>query len=343
MTIKTKLNLQAIIASFFSVLFSISFVNQINTGTTNKVVLFVFLVLFSVYNEDRKVKEFRLLFQNRKYSKFIIAFTLTISILMSSVGAYFWAAGDVNIESKISAVDMNQEFKIRQKYALKIDSIQAVKTSTEINQQTEQIKFWKSKRALNKEERSEFTKNVKEGESKLSQMYLLLGEDKRIAEARLNDLMDFEIKNLNTDSASKKSVRNFENWLAITFMILIFITEFVIINIQKETANYLRAENSVEICIIKDLIFQGKTQISAADIKFHPFSSQLTVHPIQLFNMLKNLGVFSSVESKKKLINSKVYTEETGEFKMPQKTISIVIDYFRNFEELKSTISDKRT
>ena len=297
------LKLQSLVASFFSIIFSLSIakqlVNVVNTSIL--ILLFIFTILFLLYNENRKVKELRRMYMKRKYSLVTIIFTLFISILMSSVGIYFWtnkylqetAKNDEKLQKEITVVESDYNNQIN-----KLNN-QSINTE-EYHQLEKDILWWKNRRPANLSERSERNNQISLLQERRND---LLNQHSIQKERQLQLLLDEKqqkLEEVNAVNNTKVSKLTIENYVSFIFIILVLITEFIIINIQHEIGRYYVETDSKEIKIIEDLLNQGLSEITIDDIVYSKFGGlndtnkrEIYKKSKKLFNLLLTLGVLT--------------------------------------------------
>ena len=250
-----KLKLQSSIASFFSVLFSMSIVTAItDLDILTYVVLYVFSTLFLLYNEDRKVRELRRKFRGMKYNLLTVVFTLTISVVLSSVGVFLWVNKDVVKSEKIQVSMSKEKLQIEKKYNSLSDSISNLPYPKQYTDLKTELSWWKSRRPANLEERKNIRSQIAVFQRKLDEVYNTIQKERSSKYEALNKQKQAEINLIESENVQQTSKLSFEKGISIIFIILVLITEFVIINIQREIARKIQEANTPEVRTVKGLL-----------------------------------------------------------------------------------------
>jgi len=299
-----NLKVQSFIASLFSVIFSLSIAKQLVGIVTTPilVLLFIFTILFLLYNEDRKVKELRRQARKRNFSWTVIVLTLFISIGMSSVGIYLWTNKTFEKSIKNDGKQQAEISLIESDYNTKIDEIRSSSIETEeYIQLNKDIDWWKRRSPANLDERADRNNQISilqerradilkhYSEQKSNQINLLKNEkNQRLAETKTT-----------YNGVSRKL--SFDNYISFIFILLVLITEFVIINLQRELGRYYNETDSAELKIIKDLLNQGLETITIDDINYSKFAdfkaNEKYKKSKNLFNLLFSLGILTDMET----------------------------------------------
>ena len=334
-----NLKLQSLIASLFSVLFSISIVTAITgLNTLTYIVLYLFAVLFLLYNEDRKVTELRRKFRGKKSNIVTIIFTLIISVVMSSVGVFLWVNKDVSQHEKIQTNLSKEKFQIEKKYNTKIDSVNSLPNTSQYIDLQKELSWWKNRKPANLAERSNIRKNITYIQRKVDELYNTIKNDRLLIVTRLERQKQAE--SLFIESGNLVKAKNFEfNYLlSIVFLILVFITELVIVNIQREIARKTEENNNDEIRTVIDLLNQNLKSINVNDIKYHPFMENEEFRKCKkLFNLLENLGILTDVVKSKDFNRGDQKINIRGNFIDNKKeAIKRLRNYYIKFNNLKA-------
>lgn len=339
-----NLRLQSLTASFFSVIFSLSIAKQLIGIVTTPILilLFIFTILFLLYNEDRKVKELRRQARGRNFSWFVIVFTLIISIGMSSMGIYLWT--NKTFEKSISN-DGKQQANIsliESDYNTKIDEIRSSSIETEeYVQLNKDIDWWKRRSPANLDERADRNNQISilqerradilkhYSEQKNNQINLLIDEkNQKLAEIRIT-----------YTGVSRKLT--FDNYISLIFILLVLITEFVIINLQREIGRYYNETDSIELKIIRDLLNQGMTKITIDDISYSKFANfegdnnAKYKQSKKLFNLLLTLGILIDKKTEQKGIGENKKFIPYGTFISKKEATKKLRDYYFKLNNLK--------
>jgi len=297
-----SLKIQSFIASFFSVVFSLSIAKQL-VGIVSSwvlVLLYIFTILFLLYNENRKVKELRRKAIGRNFSWYTIVFTLFISISMSSLGIYLWTNKTfekslVNDENKVN--DITQ---VESEYNKRIDELRSSSISSEEYLQLKKdIEWWKRRRPADLEERAERNNQIAILQERLNDVLSQYSTQKQNQLDLLLLEKEQKLNEVKTSYSGKARKLTFDNYISFIFIILVFITEFIIINIQSEIGRYYKETDSKELKIIKDLLNQGLKEITIDDITYSQFAEDFTYKQSKkLFNLLLTLEILTDRKNK---------------------------------------------
>lgn len=240
----------AIIASVFSVLFSLSIVFELKNVVNGFVLgfLVIFVMLFLVLNERIKVESIKKMYRNERKSIISFSITFIISVTLSSIGIYLWTNKSFNEKIKTSDTKANEIVLIKEKYNNKISEVASFKFSdTELyNELKESVDFWKSRRAADFEERSYIRTQIKKAEDEFFNARLSFEDKQNNNVQELKELMNAEISRLDTMSNNKLEVIDYQSNISYIFLIMILITEIGIIILNKEVVS---VENDIESLI----------------------------------------------------------------------------------------------
>ncbi len=329
------LKLQSLIASFFSIVFSLSIAKQLQGIVSGwvLVLLYIFTILFLIYNEDRKIKEFRRLFYGKTHNIYTIVFTLVISILLSSVGIYLWTNKTLDVEANINNEREQKIMVIEQDYNKQIDNLRNSSINTEEYFQIKKdIEWWKERRPANTEERNDIRQNIIFLQEKLNDVLSVHSKQKNNQIDLLLKQKQQKVYEISTISSGKEKKNVFNNYISFMFITLVFVTEFIIINLQKEIARFYKETDSVEIRIIEDLLNRGMKRICLDDVVYSPFANNLTFEQAKkLFNLLFSLDILQEKEVEKEENKTRIY----GVFVQKDRVISTLRDYYFKFNNLK--------
>lgn len=330
-----SLKIQSLIASIFSVIFSLSIAKQL-IGIVSDVilvVLFLFTILFLIYNENRKVNELRRLFTKRNANYFTIVFTLFISISLSSIGIFLWTNQSmqkgINNEN-LKAIEIT---KVENEYNHIIDSVRSSSINTEeYNQLKTDIEWWKGRRPANLKERSDRNNQIAILQERLSDILTQYSKNKQDQLDLINLEKQSRINQITSIYEGNNKKLTFDNYISLIFIILVLITEFVIYNIQKEIGRYLIETDSKEIKVIEDLLNQGLSKITLDDVIHNPFAESLDYKKTKkLFNLLFSLNILTDQEKVKNGDKMAVY----GKFIAKDQAIKKLREYYFKANNLK--------
>jgi hypothetical protein len=294
------LKIQSLTASLFSVIFSLSIAKQL-IGIVSGwilILLIIFVTLFLLYNEDRKIKELRRQARGRNFNWVTIIFTLFISISMSSIGIYLWTnqtflktiSNDEKQQVSISLIESD--------YNVKIDQLRSSSINTEEYLQVQKdIEWWKGRRPADLIERAARNNQIAILQERLSDILFSYSEQKNNQLTLLENEKNQKIIEVTTSYNSVSKKLSFDNYISFIFIFLVLVTEFIIINIQREIGRYYNETDSVELKIIRDLLNQGMSEITIDDIKYSKFnkfegdSDKVFKQCKKLFNLLLTLEI----------------------------------------------------
>lgn len=238
----------AMIASIFSVFFSLSIVFELYNIVNGVVliVLTIFVVLFLIYNEKIKVKSIKSFYHGNKRSLVSFSITFLISIILSSIGVYLWTNKTFDQKIKTSENKVDKILIIEQKYNDQINQLRDKKFSeTEIYSEIkESIDYWKTRRAADVNERKDIRDKIQETENQLFLAKNTFTNEIENSIKKLENLKSIEIDKVETVTSNEFKKINSQNNITIIFLVMIFITEIGIIILNKELVN---VEKEIEI------------------------------------------------------------------------------------------------
>jgi hypothetical protein len=263
----------AVIASVFSVLFSLSILIELQKFVDRYVFLMsgVFLVLFVIYNEISKVWELQKWFRKQKSSMTALITTIVISFGMSLIGILFWINSTYDNEIKLSNHVAEKITDIDKKYQVLIDSVSKI-TLPEYEQILLDLKFWKERRSDSKEQRDEILKNIRFLESKKIELSKSIDENRSLQKTVLISAKNNELSLLNTQEKNEGKKMNKNNLLSWIFFTMVLISEIIIVNIQKQIVNMFDDNQRAIINVLKDCELRNLESISINEFKFNRFN-----------------------------------------------------------------------
>lgn len=276
-----------LIASIFSVLFSLSLIKEaftMNIETYVLAILTVFTVLFLIFNEYHKVTELYHHFDGRHGSLFMVSLTFVVSLCMSGIGIYLWTnkTFETTLQSDLNTSKERSVIELR--YNLIIDSIASVQpeNTSEYKRLKNEIDYWKGRSPANIIERDSLRQKVSGSQRDLN---LYFGQFKQETSNKVElyrQMMQSELNQLETNKSVtiKRSLR--ANYISLIFFIMVVITEFVIVFITKGCVTDDRNLNNVlssyhfqryEMCykILTDVLMRKNSIEKIDDVKYNPF------------------------------------------------------------------------
>lgn len=232
----------ALIASIFSVIFSLSIVFELKTVVDGYVLFFlgVFTVIFLITNERIKVQEFKKFTKGHKRSLVPFLFTFVISVVLSGVGIWFWTNKTLSKELSINTDKVTSIQEVKLKYSDKKEAILNSDYTQTSDYQilSNDLNFWKNKSSYTLVERTEKYNYIKEIESKIEQSKLSFNQKNDKLLADINQMEETELSLINDRVNGEKTNLDRNNAISMIFFIMIIITELGIIILNREIAEY---------------------------------------------------------------------------------------------------------
>ena len=271
-------NIASLIASFFSGIFSLSIVKEASAQIQDPVAfgfIFLFTVLFLVYNEYIKVTELRKWFVNKTGSLFLILCTFVITVCLSGIGIYFLTNHTQQTQITVDATQATQNVKIEQRYNRVIDSLSNTVITNEPTyvQLKSDLQYWKSRTAVDLEERKQIREHVKDVELNLRQFETEFAKKKEEAILRYKTQKIVEKNGVKTLYGNTLKAVSKSNVITLIFFIAVVLTKFIIILLSKQyTDARKRKQNILSSQVAKNFFVQYKflTEVLSrkSDIKF---------------------------------------------------------------------------
>lgn len=334
------LKIQSLTASLFSVIFSLSIAKQLIGIVSGWVLilLFIFTTLFLLYNEDRKIKELRRQARGRNFNWITIIFTLFISISMSSIGIYLWTNQTFLKSLKNDEKQQVSISLIESKYNVKIDELRSSSINNEEYLQIkEDIEWWKRRRPANLIERADRNSQISILQERLSDIISSHTDQKQNQLLLLENEKNQKLAAITASYNGVSKKLSFDNYISFIFIFLVLVTEFIIINIQREIGRYYNETDSVELKIIRDILNQGMIEITIDDIKYSKFNQfigdpdKIYKQCKKLFNLLLTLEILTDKKSEKRGDKTIVYAK----FIEKNKVVKKLRDYYFKLNNLK--------
>ena len=234
------IKLPAFIASFFSVLFSLSIVFELKNIVDGFVLgfLIVFTVLFLILNEKIKVKEIKQFYAGKKMALLPFSITFAISLILSSIGIYFWTNKSFKQEQSLNKNTIENISSIKANYSNKKDSILSL-SFEDTKQYTgleNDLNFWKKKSAATLTERNEIREHIRNIELRINNNRNIFNQKNKSKIALIDQQMNNEISFINENKQSSKNLIEHNNYISYIFLVMILITEIGIIILNKDVA-----------------------------------------------------------------------------------------------------------
>jgi hypothetical protein len=233
----------------------------------------IFLVLFVVYNEISKVREIQKFYKGFKSSKFAIIGTFIISFFLSITGIYFWTNNTLEVKVALNNDLKQKELVIEQSYQLKVDSLNNVPVSSpEYSKLVEDIEFWRNRKSDTKEQRQEILKNIRILEEKRENLYNTIKNERKSEIERIDTLKSNKLALLSTQNLGKEKNMNKNNFISWVFILMVVVTEFIILNVQRQISTFYTSEQKMIINIVKECELRNLTKIDVNEFKYSFFN-----------------------------------------------------------------------
>lgn len=287
------LKISAIIASIFSVIFSLSIVFNLKEFVAPGVFTFstIFVTLLVVFNEWVKVGELRKRYWGKKSALTIIIITFIFSFAMSTTGIYLWVNQTQEIDIEINDGLSKEKLKIEEKYNLKLDSIDNLPKGSEYNEVLEQIEYWKDRSPANLQERQMIRENIADLETEKNNLYKSFIEYKSGLKSRLNNQKQAELSYIETQARGEVKKLNKNDFLSTIFFLMVAFTEFVIIFIQYRISVFYTEEQRNVIAMVRDFELRNLDTVHINKVKYSKFHKIEDFEEIKLlYNLLIEVG-----------------------------------------------------
>lgn len=267
--------LTALLASIFSVIFSLSIIKELAKFVHPIVLVFVliFLVLFVIYNELSKIRELQRFFKKQKHNKVAIVTTFIISFFLSGVGIWLWTNNTLETEITLNNDLQAQKLSIERTYQKQIDSVLNVPISSpEYVKLTEDIDFWRNRKSDSKQQRQEILLNIRKLELKRENLYNTLENKRKSEYERIQLLKSNELDLLLVVNSGEVKNMSRNNFISTVFFLMVIVTEVIILNVQRQIANFYSEEQTMLIRIVKDIEYRNLPEISINEFKYSQFN-----------------------------------------------------------------------
>ena len=207
----------------------------------------------------------------RKSSLPMTVLFFVVSFTLSGIGVYFWANQSQQIE--IESTDNYQSgiVEIESKYNSKIDSIQDIPINT--SHIDEQISYWKSRRPANIEERQMIRENIADLSDERANVIDGINERRNESISRLKQQKQSEIELLSVRLTNKNREAGRNNFVTIILFLMVVVTEFLIVSIQKQISTYYDKYQMDTIRMIREYEIRGTNmhdEKAINKLKYHP-------------------------------------------------------------------------
>lgn len=339
------IKIPAIIASFFSILFSLSIVFELSNIVDGFVLgfLVVFTILFLILNERIKVKEIKQFYLGKKLALLPFSITFAISLILSSLGIYFWTNDSFKQTENLNVTTNEKIVKIKTRYSNKKDSVLSLsfEDSKQYATLLDDLNFWKKKSAATLTERNEIREHIRKIELNIDKERAIFNEKNKIKIGYIDSQMVNEMSLINENKKSRENFIEHNNFISYIFLIMILITEIGIIILNKDVAklhlkiatiaNTIESEKYLVARKLLQSLFLAKNRKNMVNM-YHalhsPALNKLNWNDESkykavknIYNIFINIGILNAgklVETKpgKKILYNKIILTEKQAFKV---------------------------
>lgn len=228
--------LAAKIASVFSVIFAMSIVVELkdDVNVFLFILLSVFVLFFLSVNEVIKVKSIKHSSDDFK-SLMTLCVTFLLSITLSGIGIYLWVNKTDIITSKSVETKTIESNNIKQKYGKSIDLVlyDKYEESAEYAQFMNDLNYWKSRRAMDKDDVKSIRENIVRIETSIEKNKNKYNELNKTKISELNNKMNSELELIDVRFVNKSNDINKNNFITFILLTLVIVVEFAIIYLNK--------------------------------------------------------------------------------------------------------------
>lgn len=245
-------NIAAKIASVFSILFAMSIVYELRSHVDSwlLIMLSIFISFFLIVNEVIKVRSIKAMYNNKLKSLLTFLFTFILSLSLSTIGIYLWVnkTDNINSESLITkAVESND---LKSDYRMQIESIRSneFESSNQYKQLSEDLSFWRNRRAADVEERGYIRDNIVRIENQIQSNRKEYNDNQNLSISNLENELQSKLDIVDVKFTNQSKEVNKNNFLTYILLTLIVVVEFVIIylnnNIAKVDTEFVQYTNN---------------------------------------------------------------------------------------------------
>lgn len=292
-----------VLASTFSILFSMSLIKELKAVGSEWYVFYTatcFLVLFVIFIEVMKVRELKKKFRGEQNSLMFLIFTFTISLGLSVLGVWLWTDKTYELSEQNLKAKQEQVNTISSTYSQKIDSIQSIDITASV--QYKDLKkarlYYQYIRTEDEAEKQVNRKKVAELSDAINDLNLSSAKSKQESISLMKERMNLAIEQVNESYNGNKEKETRNNTISWIFFIIVAITEFIIVIIQKEQANpdinRINEESKLMVNTVTYLSLKNKKgKFDINDFKYSPFIKGIEDwdRVKKLYNLLLEVGV----------------------------------------------------
>jgi hypothetical protein len=250
-----------------------------------------------------KVRELKKKFRGEQNSFMFLIFTFTISLGLSVLGVWLWTDKTYELNEQNLKSKQEQINTISSLYSSKIDSIQSLDITASV--QYKDLKkarlYYQYNRASDSVDRSMNKRKIAEISDAINDLNLSSAKSKQESISLVKERMNMAIEQVNESYNGNKAKEARNNTISWIFFVIVAITEFIIVIIQKEQANPdINRINEESKLMVNTVIYlslknkKGKFDIN--DFKYSPFIKGIEDWDRikKLYNLLMEIGVISS-------------------------------------------------
>lgn len=305
------IKIKSLVASFFSVLFSLSILLELKKFTSLYVFIFmaIFIFLFLLYNESQKVESLRKVFIGKKSNIITSLVTFAISVCLSSVGLYFWINKTIDTTNQNNVKQRTELLDITAKYNYKIDSVNNVQLNSPIYNELKQREYVlrNTRHNNDKQLREQILNDIKDTQNKMDALVAEFNSKQHAKIDRLKSEMNDSIAIIDSSYNVQASDMNKNNFLTGIFLILVLVTEVVILMLAKEFAKdkskyealkkLPETQSFILYRKIISMLYATRKQndlVSIKDIQYMPIKGLQWEMVKHLFNLMDSINIIDN-------------------------------------------------
>lgn len=245
-------NIAAKIASVFSILFAMSIVYELRNHVDSwlLIMLSIFISFFLIVNEVIKVRSIKAMYNNKLKSLLTFLFTFILSLSLSTIGIYLWVNKTDNINSESLITKTVESNDLKSDYRMQIESIRnnEFESSNQYKQLSEDLSFWRNRRAADVEERGYIRDNIVRIENQIQSNRKEYNDNQNLSISNLENELQSKLDIVDVKFTNQSKEVNKNNFLTYILLTLIVVVEFVIIylnnNIAKVDTEFVQYTNN---------------------------------------------------------------------------------------------------
>lgn len=245
-------NIAAKIASVFSILFAMSIVYELRNHVDSwlLIMLSIFISFFLIVNEVIKVRSIKAMYSNKLKSLLTFLFTFILSLSLSTIGIYLWVNKTDNINSESLITKAVESNNLKSDYRMQIEAIRSneFESSNQYKQLSEDLSFWRNRRAADVEERGYIRDNIVRIENQIQTNRKEYNDNQNLSVSNLENELQSKLDIVDVKFTNQSKEVNKNNFLTYILLTLIIVVEFVIIylnnNIAKVDTDFVQYTNN---------------------------------------------------------------------------------------------------